>query len=60
MFQRVVDVPMYTSAGPVEITVSVGVATLRGAIMSLEELIADADKALYKAKETGRSRVTVL
>ena len=51
---------MSTTAGKVRITVSLGVATLRGEIMCLEELIAEADKALYKAKETGRNRVAVL
>jgi diguanylate cyclase (GGDEF)-like protein/PAS domain S-box-containing protein len=57
---RVTNIPMSTTAGEVRITVSLGVATLKGEIMSLEELIADADKALYEAKETGRNRVAVL
>jgi diguanylate cyclase (GGDEF)-like protein len=59
MRQSVKDVPMYTSAGEVYITVSVGVATLQGEIMSLEELIEDADQALYKAKQAGRNCVAV-
>ena len=60
MRQCVKNVPMYTNAGEVYITVSVGVATLRGEIMSLEELIEDADKALYKAKQAGRNCVAIL
>ena len=60
MRQCVVNIPMSTAAGIVSITTSLGVASLRGEIMSLEELIADADKALYSAKEAGRNRVAVL
>ena len=60
MRQRVVDVPFYTSVGEVSITMSLGVALMSGKIMSLEELIEDADKALYKAKRAGRNRVAVL
>jgi len=60
MRQCVVNIPMSTAAGIVSITASLGVASLRGEIMSLEELIADADKALYSAKEAGRNRVAVL
>jgi diguanylate cyclase (GGDEF)-like protein/PAS domain S-box-containing protein len=60
MRQRVVDIPFYTSVGEVSITMSLGVALLSGKIMSLEELIEDADKALYKAKRAGRNRVAVL
>jgi diguanylate cyclase (GGDEF)-like protein/PAS domain S-box-containing protein len=60
MRQRVVQVPISTVGGKVSITVSLGVAMLQGVIMSLEELIADADKALYLAKQAGRNRVAVL
>jgi diguanylate cyclase (GGDEF)-like protein/PAS domain S-box-containing protein len=60
MRERVDNIPLTTTAGPVSITISLGVATLMGEIMSLEELIADADKALYEAKETGRNRVAIL
>lgn len=42
----------------VSVTVSVGVATLqRGARWDFEELVNRADKALYRAKETGRNLV---
>ena len=43
---------------PVKITISIGVASLRQRRLSSLELISDADKALYKAKET-RNAVAV-
>lgn len=42
------------------VTVSVGVAALTGSRRDLNELIAAADNALYKAKNAGRNRVHVL
>lgn len=41
----------------VTFTVSIGVATLAGAGLSFEQLINNADKALYKAKQAGRNNV---
>jgi len=41
---------------PIRVTVSIGVAELRRGD-SLETLLGRADKALYRAKETGRNRV---
>jgi diguanylate cyclase (GGDEF)-like protein len=38
-------------------TVSIGVATLRGGVMSFDQLLNNADKALYKAKQAGRNNV---
>lgn len=43
----------------VKVTVSVGIATLLPKMMGESELIEAADKALYKAKETGRNKVEV-
>ena len=40
-----------------QITVSIGVATRRATTASLEDLIKEADDALYRAKAAGRDRV---
>src|SRR4029077_16841028 len=40
-----------------EVTASLGVATVRDRIVSSEQLVAAADKALYQAKKRGRNRV---
>ncbi|MGD8788904.1 MAG: GGDEF domain-containing protein, partial [Burkholderiales bacterium] len=39
------------------VTVSIGVATFPGNGSSVDELIANADAALYEAKESGRNQV---
>lgn len=39
------------------VTISVGVSSLAGRNISMEELIEEADSALYKAKNSGRNRV---
>lgn len=41
----------------VTFTVSIGVATLNGGGLSFEQLMNNADKALYKAKQAGRNNV---
>ncbi|HMA98085.1 MAG TPA: GGDEF domain-containing protein [Wenzhouxiangella sp.] len=41
----------------IQVTVSVGVATLSDSIASIDALVNDADKALYAAKQGGRNRV---
>jgi two-component system cell cycle response regulator len=45
--------------GSLEVTLSVGVARYHTRMQSPETLIAAADKALYRAKESGRNRVVV-
>lgn len=47
-----------TAAGPVAFSVSIGVATST-ADASLDDLLARADRALYRAKSEGRDRVCV-
>jgi diguanylate cyclase (GGDEF)-like protein len=46
-----------TDAGPLPVTISVGVAFVDGAEPELGELLARADSALYVAKQQGRNRV---
>ncbi|MDI6695005.1 MAG: diguanylate cyclase [Anaerolineales bacterium] len=47
-----------TPKGPAQITISLGVATLAvGSDVSLDQLIINADDALYMAKAAGRNRV---
>ncbi len=48
----------YKENQPVKATISIGIASLKVANpQTAQELIAFADKALYKAKETGRNKV---
>ena len=42
---------------PITLTVSLGVAALMSAMRRMEELVRDADAALYRAKSEGRNRV---
>jgi diguanylate cyclase (GGDEF)-like protein len=42
---------------PLQVTVSIGVATMTTSRRDLDELIAAADHALYQAKNTGRNKV---
>jgi diguanylate cyclase (GGDEF)-like protein len=48
------------SAGHVQLTISVGVASLDGESRELTDLLAAADAALYHAKETGRNKTHVI
>jgi diguanylate cyclase (GGDEF)-like protein len=44
---------------PVRVTVSIGVATVQSSRRDLDELLAAADAALYRAKAAGRNQVVV-
>ncbi|MEV4400618.1 GGDEF domain-containing protein [Actinoplanes sp. NPDC049598] len=58
MRRAVADTPVPTPAGPIEVTISVGLTQLTSG-ESLDQLLARADHALYQAKDTGRNRVVV-
>ncbi|WP_307872692.1 diguanylate cyclase [Paractinoplanes ovalisporus] len=58
MRSSVADAPVDTLAGPIPVTISVGVAQLAGED-SLDQVLARADHALYRAKEGGRNRVVL-
>lgn len=49
--------PLATDAGPIAITLSLGVAVMRPEGESLNDLLVRADLALYRAKAAGRNRV---
>ena len=55
--QRIAEQPIATDAGPVQVTVSVGVAGMDGGTADPGELFKRADSALYQAKQNGRNRV---
>ncbi|HEX9901170.1 MAG TPA: diguanylate cyclase [Candidatus Methylomirabilis sp.] len=42
-----------------DLTVSIGVATLTAELRKIEELVHDADQALYRAKAQGRNRIAL-
>jgi diguanylate cyclase (GGDEF)-like protein len=52
--------PVETDAGPLPITISVGLALPDGTAQDLRHLMARADAALYQAKQSGRDRVCVV
>jgi diguanylate cyclase (GGDEF)-like protein len=53
----VADDPVPTDAGPVKVTVSVGVASMDESTRHPDDLFKRADAALYEAKQAGRNRV---
>lgn len=52
-----VNAPIETDAGPIPITLSVGIAHRSAADTDPGRLLGRADQALYQAKQTGRNRV---
>jgi diguanylate cyclase (GGDEF)-like protein len=59
---HIAQLPIFTGGGErVPVTVSIGVAALdAGSSRSLTELLAAADAALYRAKESGRDQVQMI
>jgi diguanylate cyclase (GGDEF)-like protein len=54
---RVATTPIPIATSELSLTVSIGVAVSEGELQDLAELVAAADKALYRAKANGRNRV---
>jgi diguanylate cyclase (GGDEF)-like protein len=55
--QKIAAEPVVTLAGPVSVTVSMGVAASSAEVRDVNALINNADAALYAAKRAGRNRV---
>jgi len=55
--QDVSEVTFETESGPLDITLSIGIASLESSEESGEDILKRADVALYKAKGEGRNRV---
>jgi diguanylate cyclase (GGDEF)-like protein len=53
----IADRPIDTDAGPLTVTVSIGVAQYTAEHTDVETLLSAADTALYQAKRAGRNRV---
>jgi eukaryotic-like serine/threonine-protein kinase len=53
------DTPIDTAAGPVRVTVSIGLSQLRAGDATVSSLLARADQLMYEAKRAGRNRVEV-
>jgi len=54
--RAVAEEPVIVGKVSLEQTISLGVATMNAETLGLDELLAQADMALYRAKETGRNR----
>jgi diguanylate cyclase (GGDEF)-like protein len=57
MRTAVASTPVDTAAGPIRVTVSIGIAERRPDDTDLSALLGRADQALYRAKQAGRNRV---
>ncbi|MCL2600968.1 MAG: GGDEF domain-containing protein, partial [Treponema sp.] len=55
--EKMAATPFVTDGLEIAVTVSLGVASRSADAAALPDIIKNADKALYHAKETGRNRV---
>ncbi len=58
--KSVADLPFSTSVGKIAVTISVGVTAANSQTSSINMMIKTVDKALYRSKENGRDRVTMI
>ena len=58
--RSVAEQPFNTSVGKITVTISIGVTGANTQISSISMMIKTVDKALYKSKENGRNRVTMI
>ena len=56
--RRIEDMPLLVSGTRIGLTISLGIAVLDGSVTSPEQLIENADAALYRAKSSGRNLVS--
>ena len=59
LLARIRGTEIETGAGPLRVTASAGLASLRAGDESIDDLLRRADAALYEAKRAGRDRVVV-
>ncbi|MCE1253048.1 MAG: diguanylate cyclase [Anaerolineae bacterium] len=57
--RKIAAMPFETSAGGVHITVSMGISFIEPGVNDIGYLLDAADKALYRAKQTGRNKVVI-
>lgn len=53
----IADAPIDTDQGPIQVTISLGIALLDQDCKDLDDLLQRADQALYAAKQAGRNQV---
>ena len=58
--KSVAEKPFDTSVGKITVTISIGVTSANSQVSSISMMIKTVDKALYKSKENGRNRVTMI
>ncbi|MHC1781604.1 MAG: diguanylate cyclase [Anaerolineaceae bacterium] len=59
LLEEISSQPFITENGPVQVSVSIGVAGVGKDVVDLQELLSRADNAMYSAKKTGRNKVVL-
>ncbi len=57
--QAIAEEPIPLGDGALPVSISLGISQFRPGVRNYEQLIEEADQALYRAKETGRNRYTI-